>query len=300
MQVNPMHANIDTSQRIAKGAGCATDERNIETDTKNVIECLREKEAFELTNILLSFDPASDLDFLPQYEDDLFPEAPYEVIMKGEFHQVPLLVGDVRDEGVNMVTMHPEIFGFFGEKDTVFNKTFGRSQILGTVDGFLNCSGSDVASYYLDDIEDDDYFTIRQQTYAANGEITLTCPTSYFAESYAESGMDVYYYLYTHRSSVTPWAEWMGIVHFEEIQFVFGQPLLHPELYSKEEFQLSLRMLGTWAHFAKTGSPDLYHNWPKYSKENRTYMILDTDFSGKLDSGPSLRNCDFLRHCFLF
>ncbi|GIY55981.1 acetylcholinesterase-1 [Caerostris darwini] len=298
LQSNTVDMNVATSQRIAKAVDCATDDRNIENDTQNVLKCLKEKDAFELVNTLVSFNPASDMDFLPQYGDDLLPTPPYEVIKNGNFHHVPLLIGSNKDEGVNMVTMLPDVFGFFGEKDTLINKTYGTSLIQGTVDGFLHCSGADVASYYLDNIADEDYYAIRHQTHTANGEITLTCPTSYFAESYAESGMDVYYYLYTHRPSTTPWAPWMGTGHFEETQFVFGQPLLEPQRYTPEEQQLSQKMIETWTQFAKQGNPIFYHDWPTYNKQNHTLMIIDTGFNGNLGTGPSLENCNFLRRCF--
>ncbi|GFV80890.1 acetylcholinesterase-1 [Trichonephila clavipes] len=41
LQANPSDLNVQVSQRIAKTVGCATNERNIQSDTESVVSCLR-------------------------------------------------------------------------------------------------------------------------------------------------------------------------------------------------------------------------------------------------------------------
>lgn len=62
-----------------------------------------------------------------------------------------------------------------------------------------------------------------------------------------------YLYRFLHRSSQTPWPEWMGTLHGYEIEFAFGIPL-NPSLnYTEQEANLARKMLTYWANFAKTG-----------------------------------------------
>lgn len=60
-------------------------------------------------------------------------------------------------------------------------------------------------------------------------------------------------YLYSHRSTVNPWPKWTGVMHADEINFVFGEPL-NPNLdYTEEERNLSKRIMRYWSNFARYG-----------------------------------------------
>ncbi|KAF8771443.1 Acetylcholinesterase-1 like protein [Argiope bruennichi] len=194
---------------------------------------------------------------------------------------------------------HPDEFGFFGQKNPKINKTHATSLLQSTFSNYTD--PQKYIDFYLKDIPDDDYDLIRRQVYTAIGDTTLLCPTLYFAESYAERNRDAYFYFLTHRPSNTPWAKWMGVAHFEDVQFVFGRPVRVPKDYNRKEIRLSSQVMKLWANFAKNGHPGvLYPKWPKYSKENHTYMTIDVDHFGRLGTGPHMENCDFLRSYFGF
>ena len=53
--------------------------------------------------------------------------------------------------------------------------------------------------------------------------------------------------------SNSPWPEWMGVLHGDEIFFVFGRPLVRHLGFKQEEDRLSRKMMKFWANFAKTG-----------------------------------------------
>ncbi|GFY37994.1 acetylcholinesterase-1 [Trichonephila inaurata madagascariensis] len=252
MQANPIDLNLQVSQRIAKTVGCATNERNIQTDTESVVSCLRRKDGLYLARVLSSFNPASDISFFPQYGDELFPNPPYEDIKKGRFHQIPLLIGHNSNEGVTEVTSLPELFGFFGDSTPMINKTTAKFLLQNVFLG-KSCSIDSVGNYYFNTIGDNDFFNIRQQLYVAYGDIVFVCPTTFFAERYAERNNTVYFYLFNHRPSITPWAPWIGVTHFDEVQFVFGQPIRDRGRYTLHEFDLSMKLVKFWTNFAKQG-----------------------------------------------
>lgn len=70
---------------------------------------------------------------------------------------------------------------------------------------------------------------------------------------YAKENLSVYMYLYNHRSKSNPWPKWTGVMHADEINYVFGE-VLNPALdYTPEERQFSRRIMRYWSNFAKYG-----------------------------------------------
>ncbi|CAL1292754.1 unnamed protein product [Larinioides sclopetarius] len=249
---NQLRLNLDFSQQVAETVGCAPDDKKIDIDPESLVSCLRSQNATYLAYVLWSLNPTATVYFWPQYGDDLFPSTSLDDIRNGNFHNVSILIGNTRNEGSFFITtLYPEIFGFFGEKNTVISKIHAGHIIRNF---FSNYDDPEIyIKYYLDNVPDNDYNAIRRQTYTAVGDSIFLCPSVYFAESYAERKNDVYFYLFTHRPSNSVWAPWMGVEHFEEIQFVFGRPILNPELYEDNEIELSKKMIEIWTNFAKYG-----------------------------------------------
>lgn len=70
---------------------------------------------------------------------------------------------------------------------------------------------------------------------------------------YAKENLSVYMYLYSHRSRSQPWPKWTGVMHADEINYVFGEAL-NPALdYTPEERQFSKRIMRYWSNFARYG-----------------------------------------------
>lgn len=87
----------------------------------------------------------------------------------------------------------------------------------------------------------------------------------------------VFHYVFTHRSSISPWPKWMGVLvsyfaiffftpdkflilsvilfpkHGDEINFIFGEPLNSLFSYKPAEVRLSERMISFWVNFARNG-----------------------------------------------
>lgn len=70
---------------------------------------------------------------------------------------------------------------------------------------------------------------------------------------YAKENLTVYMYYYTHRSSTHLWPKWTGVMHADEINFVFGEALNPAIDYKPEERQFSRRIMRYWTNFARYG-----------------------------------------------
>lgn len=110
-------------------------------------------------------------------------------------------------------------------------------------------------------------------------DIIFLCPARALARTLSEAGRNVYFYLYTHRSSQSQYHEWLGVTHHDEVEFVFGRPLRLADVYSGKDIEMSQRMIKSWAHFARTGqmTDQLGVDWPKYGDEDNNYMVLNPD-----------------------
>ena len=121
--------------------------------------------------------------------------------------------------------------------------------------------------------------------------------------SYAATKNDVYLYYFNHHSSQSLWPKWMGVLHGDEIFYVFGEPLNKTHFrYTKEEVQLSKTMMTYWANFAKTGNPNTFSNgswtptyWPIHTERNKEFLMLSTN-NLTTGRGHRARKCAFWKH----
>ncbi|XP_039250266.1 cholinesterase-like [Styela clava] len=98
-----------------------------------------------------------------------------------------------------------------------------------------------------------------------------------------------YMYSFSHRSTKTPWPEWMGTLHGYEIEFAFGLPLDKTLNYTEQETVLAKKMMKYWANFAKSGNPNLpvhkksssenilLPNWPVYNEDTEASLVFNIE-----------------------
>lgn len=55
------------------------------------------------------------------------------------------------------------------------------------------------------------------------------------------------------RTSTNLWGEWMGVMHGDEIEYVFGHPLNMSIQFNAKERELSRKIMSVYAEFARTG-----------------------------------------------
>ncbi|XP_054720718.1 acetylcholinesterase-1-like [Uloborus diversus] len=297
--------NLQLSARLIAEVGCAQNNATLEQDSVAIIQCLRSKDASILayaTDALSNFDVHT---YSYIIGDALMPTNPRVAVRNLQFHDVDVLIGNNQDEGAfELPVFKPELFGPFGEKNPRINKTFGSTIIPQIISSFPAPEAA--VQWYLGGLQEYDYDYIRSQVYHAFGDYILFCPAVYFAESYARKGNSVYYYYFNHRSSETPWADWMGVVHTDEIPFVFGRPLDGADTeeksfeahYTSPEKQLSEEMISMWTNFAKFGMPS--SEWPTFSRGKPRVRTFELEENRESYLKQHLENCEFFRPYFGF
>ncbi|KAK4288600.1 hypothetical protein Pmani_038376 [Petrolisthes manimaculis] len=86
----------------------------------------------------------------------------------------------------------------------------------------------------------------------------------------------------------------MGVLHGDEIDYVFGLPLNSTNGYTKREKDLARRIMKHYKLFSKTGRPvEESVPWPKYTSSNPQYFVWNGNDSVQLGTGPRATACAF-------
>lgn len=242
-----------------------------------------------------------DTTFSPSFFDDFLPEHPIDALRDGDIGtQRDIMIGYNRDEGsVFMFFANATKYAALGEdaRPTTnitlvdvqqFATRFMRSQNEATTKNLLGTLYSDVNETIPD--------SVFNATRINVGEFFVACPSMFMAEELSNNNRSVYFYHFNHRPSNTPWASWVGAAHYEEVQFVFGIPLMKPHEFTKDELLLSKQMMRSWATFAATGKPDQRPGmmWPTYHEREPWYVDI-TAKERAVKSGLPQKRCNFWR-----
>ena len=196
--------------------------------------------------------------FLPVIDGAFLVETPYMSLKRRSFKKCPVLLGSNLNEGsyfiiyelsdlvkLNRSTMDRE------EYVSSMGKLFYHYEQYPQV---INAFGMEAITFQYANWQDPDgtIGNLRSLDNAV-GDCHFVCHVNEFAHVYAEAGLNVYMYYFTQRYMSNPWPKWMGVLHGDEIIFVFGEALKPGLNYTSKEKQLSREMMRYWTNFAKSG-----------------------------------------------
>ncbi|XP_077996193.1 cholinesterase-like [Glandiceps talaboti] len=259
-----------------------------------VLECLRSKPAESLMNSNTNIHfPVEDRNFIPAQ--------PKELLDTEKMKKTELLIGTNENEGMfNLIRLAP---GFnLNDESHLTSKQFRE---------IIHFRFSESPDSIIDEIQTE-YTTecgsvgpsssscLRDLIDDVWGDYDIKCPLVEFGDYYSSAGMDVYVYQFQHRSATNPWPDWAGIVHEDEIEFIFGAPLHRKDDFSTKDSEMSKKTMKFWANFARTGNPNSENSapeWPAYNTVNQPYLVLETNSHAKLDVqyGVGKKHCRFWR-----
>uniref|UniRef100_A0A8D8LMI8 Acetylcholinesterase n=1 Tax=Cacopsylla melanoneura TaxID=428564 RepID=A0A8D8LMI8_9HEMI len=286
---------LEIARKLIDDVGCNAT-RHLEDNPERVMSCMRAVDSKTISSMqwnsytaILGFTSAPTIDGI------LLPKHPLEMIeeMDKDDNLTEIIIGSNQDEGTYFLLY--DFIDYF-EKDGP--STLPREKFLILVNQIFKVKpDSDQASAIIHEYTDwenvmDEHMNQKLISDAV-GDYFFICPTNHFAQTYASRGGKVYYYFFTQRTSTNQWGEWMGVMHGDEIEYVFGHPLNRSIEYNARERDLSLRMMQAYARFALVGKPvpdDV--EWPLYTKEKPYYYIFNAEKSGT-GKGPRARTCSF-------
>ncbi|CAF0855492.1 unnamed protein product [Adineta steineri] len=226
---------------------------------------------------------------MPVIDGTFLPDNPVTMLKTGNFKKCPLLLGANRDEG--------SYFMVYAQGN---DKTPGNAMpdvSYATFLKHLELYYTYIPSYpfktpriilqslihkYTDWTDWSNNIRNAVILSHAVGDAHFTCPTVAVANAYANQHVPVYFYHFVARPSVSDWHTWTGVMHADEIMFVFGEPLnaTDTRLYKYDEIQLARRVMSYWSNFSKFGNPNgvsstTVGDWPLYVYPEREHIVLD-------------------------
>ncbi|XP_015927912.2 acetylcholinesterase-1 [Parasteatoda tepidariorum] len=277
---------------FSKVVGCESENKTLATSPVEVVQCLKEKDSSQLAEAENMFTSKFPLFFTPTFGDEFLPQHPILQMKSGEFPQLPILIGNNKNEGsVFLSYAMPDVFP--SDKSVNLTLLQAKNVIRGLFANAPEVSPEVVFAFYFRNITEDNSAEVVQAISNAFGDFTFNCPSLFLAEKTNNSRL----YWLTHRSLKEGDAEWMGIPHFYEVQYIFGKPIIDALKYTPEDGKFSGDLIKKWVNFARTGNPISDNSngyWPKLVALNPTAYELNPRSEGAIPH-PRLEACEFWR-----
>ena len=194
--------------------------------------------------------------FLPMTDGVFLIESPEMALRRGNFKKCDILLGSNKNEGNFFIIYEIDSLNrthTFLDRNTFLESMNQLFFFYPQYPQEINSIGRDAIVFqYSSWLDPDDKYKNIANLDNAVGDSQFVCHVNSFANYYARARQNVYAYYFTERFGSNPWPKWMGVLHADEIMFIFGEPL-RKDGYSFEEVQLSKKMMNYWANFAKTG-----------------------------------------------
>eukprot|EP01116_Phalansterium_solitarium_P020167 TRINITY_DN5872_c0_g1_i1.p1 TRINITY_DN5872_c0_g1~~TRINITY_DN5872_c0_g1_i1.p1 ORF type:complete len:520 (-),score=207.47 TRINITY_DN5872_c0_g1_i1:315-1874(-) len=256
-------------QQQKLGAQFAANVSCTSTTASEQLACLRNQPAWALLNATLG-----QAYMLPTVDGVEIPEQPWALLAKGQFTNVPVLMGNNKNEaGLQVCPSYANMSSLLFEGAVI--------ELYGAKIGF------EILLRY----QPWNFPTPAQALVTLATDGSFVCPTKQAARSIASFNGTVYNYIFSHQPGwSTPC---YGVSHTFEIPFIFPNyvQFAYPGYtFTDAERQLSSDMINYWVSFANTGVPQGPVEWPVYNKSDYN-MVLDETFS--IESGYRTKQCEF-------
>ncbi|KAK6982895.1 cholinesterase 1-like isoform X1, partial [Biomphalaria glabrata] len=258
------------ARKLARDLSC-----NLES-ASDVLTCLQAVSAEKIMNRTYEYntEPFIDVAFGPVIDGNFLTDNPVSIIKRGEAKKTRVILGVNKNEGYYFeVYAHKDIFDPLNKNGTISETDYQ------TILNYLFNNDTAVIQEVKQKYPVDSNNSFSTNIDSITGDMFFKCPVVDFAELYSRHSDAVYMYSFEHRTSQTPWPEWMGVLHGYEIEVIFGLPLAAGSNYTEAEKGLSSLMMKLWTDFAKTGkpSPTDEDQWPEYKPDVQAYVVIDID-----------------------
>ncbi|KAL3243824.1 hypothetical protein MRX96_019643 [Rhipicephalus microplus] len=226
---------------------------SLDQETLDSLRCERPE---DMVNNETNSGGVVDFPFVPVVDGVFLPDTPQTLMDRGSFaRNISVMLGSNANEGSWFLQY---FFGFPVTDETPEVTKENFTAVLEALDPSLEQTPiAEIMKTYTAGKIPSTAADILKALDSIVGDYHFTCPVVRWADTFARAGIPVYQYVFARRSSQNPWPQWTGVIHGEEVPFVFGEPLNDTYCYSEEDKTLSRRIMRYWANFAKTGNPNL-------------------------------------------
>ncbi|XP_037081220.1 LOW QUALITY PROTEIN: acetylcholinesterase-like, partial [Pollicipes pollicipes] len=248
------------------------------------LACLRRRVPRRLVNAEFFTTGICEFPFVPVVDGEFLPEDPAEALAAGRFKRAELLAGSVAEEGNYFLLYYLAEYANLTVVPSPSRADFTR-HVAALLPRLSEPARLAVSHEYTDWTRPYAPATLRDGLDKLVGDRQFACGVNDFAAAYAREGGAVFVYQLRQRAPGSLWPQWTGVLHGDEVAYVFGLPLRAGGSFSREEVTLSKRMIGYWTNFAKTGDPNqsgdqcaldggASADWPLYEPSGQRYLVL--------------------------
>ncbi|XP_060095202.1 cholinesterase-like isoform X4 [Heteronotia binoei] len=278
---------------LAKLMGCT------EGEDSAIVKCLQEKKMEEFpkyTFVVVDPKVVLEFPFMPTTDGDFLPDDPQKLVESGHFQSKPIMIGTTSDEGSVYIFFAAPYLHTFNESLLTWEQLLEglKLNVHNATEDFIQS----IAQRYSE-AEPEGPARYRSALSQALGDHSFVCPANRIATETAKSGIPVYAYTFTHRSSGSVWPEWMGSTHGSEVPYIFGTLTLLPGTnvtHTEAELELIPQVMRYWAEFARTGNPtpsDVGETkWPLYNPAEQNFFRISTEPPQVMKPSPAW-HCSF-------
>ena len=196
--------------------------------------------------------------FLPVIDGVFLSDSPDELLRRGSFKKCPIIIGSNKNEGSYFIIYElPHQLQLNFTKMDAHDMTKSFQHLFHYYPQYptpINSFGLEAIKFqYANSIDPNDMHENLRLIDEAASDCYFICHLNEFALTYAAANCPVYSYYLTERYAANPWPEWMGVLHGDDVIFIFGDNLRPGQNASDEERQLTKDIMKYWANFAKTG-----------------------------------------------
>ncbi|XP_054924860.1 acetylcholinesterase-like [Dermacentor andersoni] len=252
---------------------------------KPTLNCLRSKDAKDIVKSESNNGGIVDFPFVPVEDGAFLPGTPQALMDSGAFaRNISVMLGSNVNEGSYFLQY---FFGLSVREQNPQVTTQKFAAALKALDPSLRGTPVDkVLKMYTAGKMPSTAAEILKALDSIVGDYHFTCPVVRWADRFVQAGIPAYQYVFARRYSRNPWPLWMGVIHGEEVAFVFGEPLDHSQRCSEEDKSVSRRLMRYWANFAKTVNPNFRGSgwsqstdWPRRTNRLKQHLVLDVNKS---------------------
>ncbi|KAH8433636.1 putative triacylglycerol lipase [Aspergillus melleus] len=272
--------------------GCASEE--------DTLACLRNLDVGTLQSVNIN-TPLPKAQEAPLYmygpvvDGTLVPDYTYRLFHKGKFIKVPVIFGDVTDEGT---VFAPKKIATVGEADTFLQSQFPEIQLRHL---------ARINAMYLHENETRQFPEAGPYWIPASnayGEMRYTCPGMDMSSVYARAGVKSWNYHYAVQDPDSD-AAGEGTAHTHEVNAIFGPQYVTddnpPASYFTTNAPIIPVMQGYWTSFIRTFDPNLYRRpgtpeWKQWGRndDHRRLFIRTGETAMEVAPSDQVRRCDYL------